>query len=233
MLLRLPLALLATLPLVAPAQVPLRSTPQPAPATVTLVDVLSSDPDYTELVRLLQRARLIPTLNRLNGSTFFAPNNEAIERYRKRKPTGLWVTALALADGEELDDNVQEELRQHLFYHLLNYTVEELPGASSVMFHETLYYPRKPTEPPSREPPPYPPWMPIPGGSLGGLPQRVRVASRDDNLWAGVDSSGAGGVELASKEGVGASNGIIYGLEDVIEQPANIRTCRGVALRYI
>src|SRR5580698_5885448 len=72
----------------------------------TLVDKLSEDPDYTTLLRLLQRARLIPTLNRLNGSTLFAPTNDAI----KRHPS---LSRLSLLTG----DNVNEQLRQELFYH--------------------------------------------------------------------------------------------------------------------
>ena len=50
-------ALLAALPLVAPAQVPLTAATEPAPAPVstTLIDILGHDPDYSKLVRLLQR----------------------------------------------------------------------------------------------------------------------------------------------------------------------------------
>lgn len=223
MLLRLPLALLAALPLVAPSQVPLRDAPAPEPASNKLADLLYADPDYSKLVRLLQRARLIPTLNKLADATFFAPNNAAIDRFVNKKPSSAWATALSLTDDALLDDNVHEELRQHLFYHMLNYTTDTLPA--QVAHFQTLYYPRKPTEPPSKDPPPNPPWLPIPGGSLGGQSQRLRLAAQDGGKWwAGVDSAGAGGVELVNENATKAANGNLHGLEDVIEQPANIRT---------
>lgn len=47
----------------------------------TLVDALSADPDYSSLLRLLQRADLILTLNKLNGSTLLAPTNDAIKQH--------------------------------------------------------------------------------------------------------------------------------------------------------
>ncbi|EJD52232.1 hypothetical protein AURDEDRAFT_149666 [Auricularia subglabra TFB-10046 SS5] len=222
MLLQLPLALLAALPLAAAnaSQAPLADPGPPGPASTTLVDVLVADPNYSKLVRLLQVARLVPTLNRLDGSTLFAPTNDAIDRYNNRKDA-LWASALS--DASSLDDNAHEALRQHLFYHLLNYTLkdDELPKEARPDVHQTLYFPRKPAEPPSRTPPPYPPWMPLPGGSLGGAPQRLRLSARDENTrWAGVDSSGAGGVEVGNF--ADATNGIVYAVEDVIELPGNI-----------
>ena len=114
----LPLSLLAFLPLAHSAQVVL----QPGNATVlstNLVDALSADPDYTSLLRLLQQAKLIPTLNKLNGSTFFAPTNDAIKRHSAQN--ALWQAALQ-DDPLDLKDNIQEKLRQELFYHLLNET---------------------------------------------------------------------------------------------------------------
>src|SRR5271170_8123863 len=84
-------------------------------SSTTLVDALSADPDFTSLLRLLQRARLIPTLNRLNGSTLFAPTNDAIKRHTSSN--SLWNTALQ-DDQLSLNDNVHEQLRQELLYHL-------------------------------------------------------------------------------------------------------------------
>jgi len=203
-----------------------------APTSVTLIDVLASDPDFSQLVRLLQRALLVPTFNKLNGSTFFAPTNDAIKRHNNRKPSSVFKAALSLPDGALLDDNTHQELKQHLFYHLLNYTLEDLPGESTPHVEQTLYFPRKPLEHPSPEPPPGPPWMPIPGGSLGGEPQRLRIARREDQEWAGVDSAGAGGAEVAT-EGVRASNGIIYAAQDVLLQPPNIRAFCVRALAHV
>ncbi|KAF9010368.1 hypothetical protein BDZ89DRAFT_1143548 [Hymenopellis radicata] len=82
----------------------------------TLVDELGDDPDYESLLRLIQRARLVPTLNRLDGATLFAPTNDAIEHH------SFWNAALN-DDSDSLTDNIQEKLRQQLFYHLLNFSI--------------------------------------------------------------------------------------------------------------
>ncbi|KAJ7275192.1 carnitine/acyl carnitine carrier [Mycena haematopus] len=188
-----------------------------APLTIysrTLVDFLSDDPDYTSLIVLLQRARLIPTLNRLNGSTFFAPTNTAIEQ------NALW-SAVVADESFMVDDNIHEQLRQQLFYHLINYSLPEVPEAPNPLVLHTLHFPRSPLEPPSREPPPSPPWMPIPGGSLGGAPQRLRVASRDQGAWVGVDAAGMRGIEIV-KGRVDAGNGVLVGIGGVLEPPPDL-----------
>src|SRR5258708_1044206 len=142
------------------AQTPLEP---PAATSTTLVDALNTDPDYTSLLRLLQRTKLIPTLNRLNGSTLFAPTNDAIKKASLQDP--LWLAAFQDTIGL-LPDNIQDQLRQQLFYHLLNESLVSLPSSGNVPFYRTLLYPHKPFDPPSREPPPNPPWMPIPNGTL-------------------------------------------------------------------
>ncbi|CAK5264591.1 unnamed protein product, partial [Mycena citricolor] len=200
-----PLLLLATP--VVPSQISIFSP--------TLVDALNADPDYTSLLRLLQRARLIPTLNRLNGSTFFAPTNDAIHK------VDLW-NAAAHDDAFIMTDNIQEKLRQQLFYHIINYTVPavpDLPNPPQVL--KTLHYPHSPLEPPSKDPPPNPPWMPVPGGSLGSEPQRLRVAVRDQGAWVGVDAFGKGGVEIV-KGKIDAGNGILLGINDVLVPPPDL-----------
>lgn len=206
------------------AQIPLHSSGSggPTTASINLIDALSADPDYTSLLRLLQRARLIPTLNKLNGSTFFAPTNDAIERHRTR--SALWH--IALHDGvESLKDNIQEQLRQELFYHLLNYTIPAQDGleVTEVEVHKTLHFPRTLVEPPPSEDPfPAPPWLPLPGGSLGGEPQRVRLASRgEDGAWVGVDAFGVGGVEII-KGRVNVSNGVLLGVDNVLPVPPDL-----------
>lgn len=176
----------------------------------TLVDALSADPDYTSLLSLLQRARLIPTLNKLNGSTLFAPTNDAIERSK------LWSHAYAT-------DNIHEKLRQELFYHLLNYTIPDTPLQSVVDVHKTLHFPRTHVEPPTDEPAPAPPWLPVPGGSLGGQPQKVRLASREEGAWVGVDSFGEGGAQII-KDAVHVTNGVMFGLSDVLTVPPDLGT---------
>lgn len=194
--------------------------------SLTLVDALSADPDYTSLLRLLQKALLIPTLNRLNGSTFFAPTNEAIKRHVSSNP--LWHAVLQ-DDTFVISDNVQEQLRQQLFYHILNYSLPSLPTEPNIQVHKTLHFPRQPVAPPSRHPPPFPPWMPIPGGTLGGEPQRLRVSTR---ARVGEDSKGEGGAEIV-KGLVDAGNGVILGIADVLEPPLDLgqRACLRSATR--
>lgn len=228
----LPWAITALLiPLVCAAdnsgQVPFTSN-HPTTQSTTLVDVLSADPDYHSLLRLLQRARLIPTLNKLNGSTLFAPTNEAIKRHAPSN--SVWQ---ALLDDNNHDsfivtDNIQEQLRQQLFYHLLNYSLPVVPTEpeSKPQVHKTLHFPRKPIEPPTHEPPPLPPWMPIPGGTLGGKPQRVRIGARDDSAWVGVDAFAKGGAQIVKGQS-DADNGVIFGIDDVLQPPADMgELCR-------
>ncbi|KAI0316613.1 FAS1 domain-containing protein [Amylostereum chailletii] len=188
----------------------------PSTASLTLVDALSGDPDYTSLLRLLQRAKLIPTLNKLNGSTLFAPTNDAIHRHASINP--LWHQALR--DDPPLLDNVNERLRQDLFYHILNYNIS-LPEDDHVIVTKTLHYPSKPIQPPTHDPPPRPPWLPIPGGTLGGEPQRLRLALKDGDVRVGVDTFGAGGAKLV-KEVVSVRNGILLGIDDVLQVPSHL-----------
>ena len=193
------------------AQVSLESPPK------TLVEALSADPDYTLLLHLLQRARLIPTLNKLNGSTFFAPTNDAVKRHSSSN--SLWMNALH-DHTMPYADNINEQLRQDLFYHLLNYSIV-LPAEQDVLTLKTLHFPHIPPEPPTREPPPHPPWMPIPGGTLGGEPQRLRLGARDGELRVGVDAFGEGGAKLVKGQ-VDAGNGILLGIDDVLPVPTNL-----------
>lgn len=186
--------------------------------STNLVDALSADPDYTSLLRLLQLAKLIPTLNKLNGSTLFAPTNDAIKRHSAQN--ALWQAALQ-DDPLLFRDNVQEKLRQELFYHLLNYTLGDLPTEQTAQVLRTLHYPRTPVEPPTKEPPPSPPWMPIPGGTLGGEPQLLRIASRDATAYVGVDAFGEGGAKVA-KDIVEASNGLLVGVGEVLQVPPDL-----------
>lgn len=183
-----------------------------------IVDALGDDPDYTSLLSLLQRAKLIPTLNRLNATTLFAPTNDAIKRHAETND--IWRGVLENA-AWVARDNVQEKLRQELFYHMLNYTLSSLPKHQDPDVLNTMHFPRKPIEPPSEDPPPYPPWMPIPGGTLGGEPQKLRASSRDATGWVGVDAFGNGGAEI-TKELVETSNGLLVGINEVLEVPPDL-----------
>ncbi|KAL1748440.1 FAS1 domain-containing protein [Schizophyllum fasciatum] len=205
----LPLTIVALVaPLIDAQQAPL----SPRPAATTLVDALSADPDYTSLLQLVQRARLIPTLNRLNGSTLFAPTNDAIAKHR------LWDAHLRR--GPDLADNVREELRQQLFYHLLNYSLPA-PEEEQLLVLKTLHYPHSPTEHPTPQPPPSPPWMPVPNGTLGHEPQRLRLAAHKEDAFVGVDAFGKGGAPVV-KGRVDAGNGILLGIDDVLEPPKRL-----------
>ncbi|TFK83664.1 FAS1 domain-containing protein [Polyporus arcularius HHB13444] len=215
----IPIGLLAILPLVAPAQLPLHQL-APTTQSFTLLDALYKDPEYESLIKLLQRAKLIPTFNKLNGSTFFAPTNDAVKHHASFNL--LWQEALN-DDTHDLQDNLQLRLRQQLFYHLFNYTVRVLPTEQTPQEHRTLLYPRDTSEPPTQEPPPYPPWMPVQNGTLGTEPQRLRLSARDDALWAGVDASGKGGVKVV-KDAVETANGLLLGLDRVLEMPPDLAT---------
>ena len=194
---------------------------------INIVDRLGSDPDFTLLLRLLQRARLIPTLNRLGDATFFAPTNEAIERYRNSTSSAarLWAT-LDFGNVDALDppDNMQYKLRQHLLYHLLNYSIPIMPPDfpnQPPLALDTLHYPDVAYLPPTDEPAPAPPWLPAPGGSLNNAPQRLRVASRGAAAWIGVDSAARGGAQVV-KDPLLASNGIIVPVGDVVSLPDHL-----------
>lgn len=185
----------------------------------TLSEVLNKDHDYTLLIALLQRARLIPTLNRLNGSTFFAPTNDAVKRHADKSP--LWQSLLSETHSL-VPDNVQEQLRQQLFYHLLNYSfpIPKPPEDSSTHTLDTLHFPHLPADSPPHKSPASP-WFPIPHGLLGDKPQRLRLVSRDGSTRVGVDASGNGGAEVV-KERTEATNGIIYGIAEVLEPPSDL-----------
>ncbi|OJA16128.1 hypothetical protein AZE42_00067 [Rhizopogon vesiculosus] len=213
----IPLTLLALVSLSTAAQVPLTWHSDTIVQSLTLVDVLSADEDYTLLLSLLQKARLIPTLNKLNDSTLFAPTNDAIKRHAQTND--LWRSALSFQDSPK--DNVQEELRQQLFYHMLNYSLSQIPKDSTTEVLPTLHFPKLFIDPPTNEPPPSPPWMPLPESTLGNEPQRLRITSRDGVAWLGVDAFGKGGIEVIKKR-ANATNGVVYGIADVLEVPPHL-----------
>lgn len=206
-------ALLASISLItaSPSQLAFNATP--GTQSTTFIDVLNADPDYTSLLKLLQHALLVPTLNRLNGSTFFAPTNDAIDKH------AFWSHALSSLG--DVRDNVQHKLRQELLYHLLNYSIPVTPDDNNIQVHKTLHYPRKPDEPPSQEPPPSPPWMPVPGGTLGGEPQRLHVFYKGEDVYVGSNAFGEGGAQVV-KGKVDAGNGMLFGIDDVLTVPPDL-----------
>lgn len=125
------------------AQIPIHATPsavathssKPAgtvdPASTTLVDLLSADGDLSLFIRLLQRARLIPTLNKLQNATLFAPTNDAVSAETwmldllpdlDEQAIGIDHDWTSQQDDPDPPDNLNYRLRERLFYHMLNYT---------------------------------------------------------------------------------------------------------------
>lgn len=208
------------------------------PISPNLIDLLTQSPDHTILVRLLQRTRLIPTLNRLqelddgSGLTILAPTNDAFLGKRNEQiaqrdsvlgaasasPTFwqylidepasnssllssassqcIWHQGTCLAAG-----NVNAVARQHLLYHILNYTLpftlsadtgshlpsKPLPEPGKPQMLTTLHFPSRRL----LAEPTHPGRVPIPdeedhGGLLGHHGQRMRVALVDDKDKADI-----------------------------------------------
>lgn len=124
--------------------------PPPPPDTSRLIDLLARSPDHQLLLGAFQRARLVPTLNRLNGSTLFAPTDDAIRRARDDERRqglvggdgGVWSAVVDWAEQGLLEvesssnsttehDNLQLALRDTLLYHTLNFTLVPPPRSSN------------------------------------------------------------------------------------------------------
>ncbi|KAG0374411.1 hypothetical protein BGX24_010431 [Mortierella sp. AD032] len=69
-------------------------------ASKTVVDLVSTDPGFSILIKQLQRLRLIPYLNNRKTCTFFAPTNAAFSQWERDNP------------GKRID-------RETLMYHIL------------------------------------------------------------------------------------------------------------------
>ncbi|GAA5963846.1 hypothetical protein JCM3765_004038 [Sporobolomyces pararoseus] len=127
----------------------------------TLVDLLSSSPDHSLLLRAFQRTRLIPILNQLNQSTLFAPTDKAIKNALATTEKGERAIQLLLLQDQEQEqeleleehDNLQLQLRETLLYHCLNFTLFPNPSSNSstslkkklplnlITLQETLLFP--------------------------------------------------------------------------------------------
>ncbi|CAG8692867.1 10287_t:CDS:1, partial [Acaulospora morrowiae] len=75
-----------------------------AGATKTLIDVLSSDERFAQLLLCLQRTHLIYYVNHLETATFFAPINEAFDNPFITKEEMLYHISLQEIKGDELFD---------------------------------------------------------------------------------------------------------------------------------
>lgn len=224
-----------------------------AQATTT-IDILSSSSNHSTFLHLLQRTKLIPTLNLIQGSSIFAPTDEAWRVWGEAQEES--VRAFVMNEPEaEVADNILFGLRQHLLYHIMNYTLLDTIAAiesnrSYVTTETTLLFPNRPIMPPSpHKPPTGSPWLPQGGdGDLGGTGQQLRIRFREGVLsGAGCGVNGSGGADvwdgwpvkkrgrsgkvdemaaLSSKKSSGvvqyASNGIVIGLQQVLEPPLSI-----------
>lgn len=175
----------------------------------TTIDVLSSSPDHSIFIHLLQRTKLIPTLNLITESTVFAPTDDAWRKWSDTDAGHAVAPLIAKLSGggpppeSILADNILFHLRQHLFYHVLNYTLEEPQTLKpkdndeqrSLTTETTLLYPAREINPPSPLPPPKSPWLPQDGtGSLGGQGQRLWVAfNASGPIVVGCGPDGADG----------------------------------------
>ncbi|WVF65719.1 hypothetical protein IAT40_000450 [Kwoniella sp. CBS 6097] len=114
-------------------------------------------------------------------------------------------------DERRMMDNQNWALRQHLLYHMLNYTLSPsaflASDASNVTIQTTLLYPlaQEPELPPTPEP--GPPWLPRGGeGLLHGYGQRLRIAAVGSNEGGetgkiGADWNGEGGASVWDGKG--------------------------------
>lgn len=122
------------------------------------------------------------------------------------------IAARASAGYDEVDvrkrlDNQNWALRQHVLYHVLNYTITPSHFIASnqhsnITTETTLLFPlaEEPKLPPT--PPSGPPWVPRGGeGMLGGHGQRLRLAKAGSPVGGirgriGVDYRGEGGASV-------------------------------------
>ncbi|KAG0086977.1 hypothetical protein BGZ93_011229 [Podila epicladia] len=54
-------------------------------ASTTIVDLVTSDPGFSLVIKALQDTRLIPDLNKCKSCTFFAPTNAAFKQWREKQ----------------------------------------------------------------------------------------------------------------------------------------------------
>lgn len=198
-----------------------------SPSQLTLVDILSNQKEYTLLLKIIQRLKLVPALNRLNDVSFFAPTDEAI---LKSQNSILY----ALSQSNEFDiltDNIQFEARQTLYYHILGSTFSQRNDYNRQLY-QTLLHPQSPPKNPNH----HSPWLPEPGEGnyLLGDPQLVRISKTnssqlcygleainiDDDYLDDCNSNHAATVNIDKV--LQARNGKIYPIDNVINPPSDL-----------
>lgn len=171
----------------------------------TLIDLLANSTQHDKLLHLIQIARLVPTINSLNNATLFAPTNTAIDQSQ------ILSKYLQLQQ-----DNLQLELRQTLLYHLLNRTLphHSFPTDSPQLI-DTLLFPLPPDHSSTDD------------HLLGkNQPQKLRIVSRDQLRYIGVDPRGQAGIPLPpSEQFQNATNGgILIPIQSILTPPPSIKT---------
>ncbi|CAO1631233.1 unnamed protein product [Sympodiomycopsis kandeliae] len=216
----------------------------------TPLDVLIASPHHRILTRLLQRTRLIPTLLRLiefddgSGLTIVAPTDDALHAQASSEDggsgKGIWSRSIKLLQDSDrtltwgLDskdiaapqaDNIQEEVRQQLLHHILNFTlpyatITNLTGDKTIdipdlvtssrshrplpltipHMHSTLHFPsRRILREPSRPGPiPQPPQGPTHPGDEGDGGLLGGEGQKVRMIWRWADDDKQGGDSQAS-----------------------------------
>lgn len=198
------------------------------PLRTTIVDLLSQDGNYTHLVLALQRSRLIPTINRLhNGSTLFAPTNNAIELVAAREEDPLWSLALPENLQQTYSDNINAQLRRTLLYHLLNVTLPLEWNISDPILLPTMLFPHPMKAGHEKPGGPFPDAPDI-HSLLGNASQVLRFSASKDwssantSFTVGCDAQGEGGLSVNTAKIVNGTNGVIFPLESgVLQLPAS------------
>lgn len=190
---------------------------------------MSASTEHGTFLRLLQRSKCIPLLAHINTSTVFAPTDRAwAEWAEKHRPDqdhvlnfgwlgsdGLdrWLSSDALDDEEDGDafNNQNWALRQHLLYHMLNYTLPAegfvAGNGTNITTETTLLFPMAEEPEHTPVPPPGPPWLPRGGeGLLSGHGQRIRFAKAgseagEERGKVGVDWMGRDGFSIWDGKG--------------------------------
>jgi solute carrier family 25 carnitine/acylcarnitine transporter 20/29 len=169
---------------------------------VTLVDVLSANSQYSSLLQLLQRTRLLPTLNKLRNATLFAPTNAALSG------------TMALYD-DSVPDNVQAALRRQLLYHLVNSNDTSQPP----QLIETLLFPHPKAGEGAPGNPPDSGGEPDGHSLLGGEGQKLEW-SKADSVWH-LRSNDQQANVLGSNI-TRAGNGLVLPVDHLLQTPKSV-----------
>lgn len=193
-------------------------------ASTNVVDLISQDGDLSLFMRLLQRARLVPTLNKLHNVTLFAPTNDALRNRSLSDPElHAWLQGEDADSTDDLQENLQYSLRERLFYHMLNYTGDLSfadPMYEGIAYESTLLFPTTHEEHGRPGHVPYP----APQDTLlGGEGQKLPVSCKDGKLVKlGVAQDASGGVSILPERGGRGRNGMVQVIDGVLEPPKSV-----------